>query len=135
MMSKKKTYGLSYVGKAQRFAKCVVVGDMIFLSGSSGRTMETGEVSSPDVKEQVKVALDKISAVLTDAGSHMDNIVKVQIFIKDMSQYEEIKQAEFDYYEEHAPGLFREPPASTVVQIDSLSKDNMLVECDVTATT
>ena len=38
----RKFYPLYYAGKKQRFARSVVVGDIVFLSGSSGRTMETG---------------------------------------------------------------------------------------------
>ncbi len=59
---KKKTYPLIYAGKKQQFARSVAVGDLVFLSGSSGRTMETGEVSSDNVADQMKVALDKIRA-------------------------------------------------------------------------
>jgi enamine deaminase RidA (YjgF/YER057c/UK114 family) len=83
---KKKTYPLFYAGKKQRFARSVVVGDLIFVSGSSGRTMETGEVSSDNVKDQVIVALDKIRGALEEAGSSMNNIVKTVIYLKDMNR-------------------------------------------------
>lgn len=130
---KKITYGLKYAGKKQRFARSVVVGDIVFLSGSSGRTIETGEVPSDDVKDQVRVALDKIRGSLEEAGSNMNNICKVTIFLKNMADYEVVKQAEWDYWSEHAQALTEDPPASTVVQISSLSKPNMLVEIDVIA--
>jgi len=70
----KKTYPLYYGGVKQRFARSVVVGHLIFLSGSSGRTLETGEVSSLDVREQTWVALEKIRLALEEAGSSMDYI-------------------------------------------------------------
>jgi len=44
-VKKRKVYPLYYAGKKQRFARSVVVGGFVFLSGSSGRTIETGEVS------------------------------------------------------------------------------------------
>ena len=133
MAIKKKTYMLSYAGQQQRFARSVVAGDFVFLSGSSGRTMETGEVSSDDVAEQTIVALDKVRAALEEAGTSMDNIVKVVIYFKDMKDYEKVKQTEFAYWEKHAPALAAEPPASTVCQVVSLSKPNMLVEFDIIA--
>ena len=77
MNSKKQTHILEYAGKKQRFAQSVVTGDLVFLSGSSGRTMETGEVSSDDPKEQTKVALDKVKSALETAGSSLENILKV----------------------------------------------------------
>ena len=133
MPTKKKTYLLNYAGQKQRFARSVIAGDFVFLSGSSGRTLETGEVSSDDVKVQAEVALDKIRLALEEAGTSMENIVKVVIYFKDMKDYETVKQTEYAYWKEHAPTLCEEPPASTVCQVVSLSKTNMLVEFDVVA--
>ena len=132
---KKKTYRLVYGGKKQRFARSVVVGDLVFLSGSSGRTMETGEVSSDNVKEQMIVALDKIKGALEEAGSSMDNIVKTVIYLKRLEDYQIMRDTEREYYEKHAPSLIEDPPASTFMQPASLSKPNMLIEIDVIATT
>ena len=130
---KKITHGPKDAGKKQRFARSVVLGDIVFLSGSSGRTIETGEVSSDDVREQVRVALDKARGALEEAGSSMGNICKVTIFLKNMSDYEAVKQAEWDYWTQYAPELTEDPPASTAVQVVSLSKPNMLVEFDIVA--
>lgn len=133
MPTKKKTYLLNYAGQKQRFARSVIAGDFVFLSGSSGRTLETGEVSSDDVKVQAEVALDKIRLALEEAGTSMENIVKVVIYFKDIKDYETVKQTEYTYWDKHAPTLCEEPPASTVCQVASLSKANMLVEFDVVA--
>ena len=133
MNQKKITHLLEYGGKKQRFARSVVVGDLVFLSGSSGRTMETGEVSSDDPGEQTRVALDKVKLALEEAGSSLENICKVVILFKNIDHYEAVKEAEFEYYQMHAPALVEEPPASTVYQVVSLSKANMLVEFDIIA--
>lgn len=130
---KKRTYSLSYAGKKQRFARSVVVGDLIFVSGSSGRTMETGEVSSDNVKDQMIVALDKIRGALEEAGSSVDNIVKTVIYLKNMENYQLMRDTELEYYKKYAPYLVDEPPASTVMQVVSLAKPNMLIEIDVIA--
>ena len=133
MPKKKKTYLLKYGKQKQRFARSVVAGDFVFLSGSSGRTLETGEVSSDDVREQTRVAMDKIRLALEETGTPMENIVKVVIYFKDMKDYEAVKQAEYDYWKVSAPALCEEPPASTVCQVAALSKPNMLIEFDITA--
>ena len=130
---KKKTYPLVYGGKNQRFARSVVVGDLVFVSGSSGRTMETGEVPSDDFKEQMIVALDKIRGALEEADSSMDNMVKNVIYLKNMENYQLMRDTELEYYKKYAPSLVDEPPASTVMQVVSLAKPSMLVEIDVTA--
>lgn len=129
----KKTYPLYYAGKKQAFARSVVVGDLVFLSGSSGRTIETGEVSSNNVKEQMIVALDKIKGALDEAGTSMGNIAKTVIYLKHMEDYQIMRQTEDEYYRKYAARLLDERPASTVMQIVSLAKPNMLVEIDVVA--
>ena len=130
---KKKTYPLVYAGKKQRFARSVVVGDLVFLSGFSGRTVETGEVSSANVREQMIIALDKIRGALEEVGSSMDNIVKTVIYLKHLEDYQLMRDTELEYYRKYAPSLVEEPPASTFMQPASLAKPNMLVEIDVIA--
>jgi 2-iminobutanoate/2-iminopropanoate deaminase len=130
---KKKTYPLYYAGQKQKFARSVVVGDLVFLSGSSGRTMETGDVSSDDVREQMIVALDKIRAALEECGSSMDHIVKTVMYLKNREDYDLMRSTEHEYYQKYAPGLIEEPPASTFMQPMSLARPSMLVEIDVVA--
>jgi 2-iminobutanoate/2-iminopropanoate deaminase len=130
---KKKVYPLNYAGKKQRFARSVVAGDLVFLSGSSGRTIQTGEVSSDDFKEQMIVALDKIRGALEEAGSSMNNIIKTVIYIKRLENYQLMRDTELEYYTKYAPRLVDEPPASTCMQPVSLAKPNMLVEIDAIA--
>jgi 2-iminobutanoate/2-iminopropanoate deaminase len=130
---KKKTYPLIYAGKKQQFSRSVVVGDLVFLSGAGGRTMETGEVNSADLVDQMKVALDKIRASLTEAGTSMDHIVKTTILLKRIEDYDLMRKTEREYWQKYAPRLIEEPPASTFFQPISLSKPNMLVEIEVIA--
>ncbi len=130
---KKKVYPLFYAGKKQTFARSVASGGFVFLSGSSGRTIETGEVSSNNVAKQTRVALEKIRLALEEAGSSLEHIVKMTIYLREMSDYQAMRDAEFAYYQEYCPSLVEDPPASTVVQVISLSKPNMLVEFDAIA--
>jgi 2-iminobutanoate/2-iminopropanoate deaminase len=130
---KKKTYPLIYAGEKQQFARSVVVGTLVFCSGMSGRTMETGDVGSDDVVEQMKVALDKVRAALTEAGTSMDNIVKTVIYLKHVEDYSTMRKTEREYWQKHAPHLLEEPPASTFMQPASLARPNMLIEIEVIA--
>ena len=132
-MAEKKTYPQIYAGKKMHFARSVVVSDLVFLFGSSGRTLETGEVSSDNVKEQMIVALDKVRGALEEVGSSMENIVKTVIYLKHVDDYQIMRQTEREYWQRHAPRLLEEPPASTFMQPASLAKPDMLVEIDVVA--
>jgi 2-iminobutanoate/2-iminopropanoate deaminase len=130
---KKKTYPLEYAGVRQRYATCVVVGDLVFCSGMTGRTPETGDVSSDNVADQMVVALDRIKKALEQTGSSMENIVKTVIYLKEIKDYQFMRDAEFEYYRNHCPLLVEEPPASTVVQVVSLARPRVRVEVDVVA--
>ena len=59
--------------------------------------------------------------------------MKTVIYLKRMEDYQVMRDTELEYYRQYAPSLVDEPPASTVLQVVSLSKPNMLVEIDVTA--
>ena len=83
--------------------------------------------------EQTRVALDKIWIGLEEAGSGLEHIVKMTIYLRDMGDYQTVRDAEHNYYEKYCPSLTEDPPASTVVQVVSLSKPNMLVEFDAIA--
>jgi 2-iminobutanoate/2-iminopropanoate deaminase len=130
---KRKVYPLVYGGKKQQFARSVVVGDIVFLSGSSGRTMETGDVSSDNLKEQMLVAWNKIKGALEEAGSSLENVVKTNIYLKNRGDYDLMRQTEREYWAKNAPALLEDPPASTFMQPVSLSRPNMLVEIEVIA--
>ena len=132
---KKKTYPLSYAGQKQTFAKCVVVGDLVFCSGMSGRLVETGEVRNDDPYAQTVDALDKIKNVLEEAGSSLENIVKMTVYFKDIIRDGEKIWfgAMMDYFRKHAPSLAEDMPAATAVGVNSLYFPRMLVEIDVIA--
>ena len=63
----------------------------------------------------------------------MENIVKTVILLKDLEYYQQMRAAELKYYQEHAPRLVSQPPASTYVQPAILARPEFLVEFDVTA--
>ena len=130
---KKKTFPLRYAGVKQRYASCVVAGDLVFCSGMTGRSLEAGEISSDDIAGQMVTALDNVKAALEEAGSSMEDIVKVVIYLKDMKDYQAMRNTEYEYYQKHCPSLLDEPPASTVLQVVSLARPRVLVEVDVVA--
>lgn len=76
-----KKYPSRYPMKVQ-FSRSVVVGDIVFVSGCSGQTLDTFHVASNDVVQQTQVALDKVRGALEEAGTSMDNIAKTVLYLK-----------------------------------------------------
>ena len=128
-----KKYPMYYAGMKQPYSKSAVVGNLLFCSGMDGATLETGKVSSNDVAEQTVIALDKVKDALREAGGTMDNIVRTVIFLRDRQDYERVRETELKYYQQHAPLLVDEPPASKVIQYHSHVRPESLVEIEVTS--
>ena len=111
--------------------KSVVVGNLLIGSGAVARRLETAEVHTQDLREQMWVILDNIRYMVEEAGSSMDDLVKTYILIKDMKDYPRMREAELDYYQKHAPRLVEEPPVSTVIQPRGLASPDYLMEIAV----
>jgi enamine deaminase RidA (YjgF/YER057c/UK114 family) len=130
---KKKTYSFMYAGRKQPYARSVVAGDLVFLSGTTGRILDTGELPDNTISGQMWVAMDKIRAALTEAGTSLENIVKMTFYIKNTEDAVMIQQIEKEYWHKHAPRLLEEPPASTWIQPLSMVLPGVLIEIDVIA--
>ena len=128
-----KKYPMYYGGVKQRYSRSAVVGNLIFCSSVDGAASDTGKVPSDDVTEQMVVALDKVKGSLREAGATMDNIIDTVMSLKDLKDYQRMRQAELNYYFKHATLLVDEPPTSTFIQQASLAKPDCLVGVDVTA--
>jgi enamine deaminase RidA (YjgF/YER057c/UK114 family) len=116
-----------------KFSESVVVGNLVFVSGCTGKKI-TGEEPTPySVSEQVFIALDNARVALENAGSSMENIVKTFSLIRDLSTYGEYRKAETDYYELYAPALIRKPPAATLMVYPGLALPEFKLEYEIIA--
>ena len=64
------------------YARAVVVGDRIFVSGTVGIDFATGAIPE-GVEEQASQALDTIERALAEAGSDLDDVVRVRVYVPD----------------------------------------------------
>ena len=67
---------------------------------------------------------------MEEAGSSMNNLVKVTTLLKNREDYPKMRRTEYEYYRKHAPMLVENPPASTVMLVE-LGKPEYLLEVDV----
>jgi len=129
---KKKSYPFLYGGVKQDWAKAVVAGDFVFLSGVSGREFQTGKVKALDVKVQTEVAWAKIRSVLKEVGTSLNGIVKIIIYLRNAKDYDAYYSTTCKFLEKECPDLLENPPTMTLVEA-GLYLEEMLVEIDVTA--
>ena len=74
------------------FSDAILVGDTLYLSGQIGIDPVTGQAPA-DVDAEIKLLLDGVEAILSEAGMHMDDFVSVQIFSPDVSLWEHFNTA------------------------------------------
>ena len=103
-------------------ARCVVVGNAVFLSGY------TGNPDSARLEDQVVAALDKARFAMQAAGGSMANIVKTFFLITNLDDYARVRKTETEYYEQHAPQLVTTPPAATLMVVPSLASPQLKVQ-------
>ena len=106
------------------FCHVVRSGDLIWLSGMVGIAAD-GSIP-PDTNDQFRVAIKSIDTCLRHAGGRPDQIVKVQVFMTDISERPQINPIRIEYFGEHKP-------ASTLVQVSSLVDPRMKVEIEAVA--
>jgi 2-iminobutanoate/2-iminopropanoate deaminase len=117
--------------ESPKFARSIVVGNLIFVSGCTGQDTITGKPTARTFEGQMEMALRKVRMAMEEAGSSLENVVKTVMLLKNREDYPRMRRSEVEYYLKHAPYLVENPPASTFIVPASLAKPEFLIEMDV----
>ena len=117
--------------ESPKFARSIVAGNLIFVSGCTGQDTVTGKPSADTFEDQMVMVMDKVKTAMEEAGSSLENVVKTVMLIKHRDDYPRMRRTEVEYYMKHAPYLVENPPASTFFVPASLAKPEFLIEMDV----
>jgi 2-iminobutanoate/2-iminopropanoate deaminase len=109
----KEAVGTSLVAPGTPFSPGVLVGNTLYISGLQGTDPRTHQLPT-EFGQELKNCLDNVGAVLKDAGMDYSNVVSVQIFLQDISDFKEVNSA---YTKSFKPPF----PARTTVQVAKLS--------------
>ncbi len=108
------------------YSQAVRAGGFLFCSGQIALDPATGELVPGDVRVQTERVMQNLGAVLAAGGSGWDRVVKVTIFLTDMSDFAAVNEIYGRYFE----GLT--PPARATVAVRTLPR-NVDVEIDCVA--
>ena len=112
-----------------------VVGDFIFVSGTSSRREDNTHEGAftdlegnlhLDIKKQTKAVIQNIEAILKEAGCTLEDIVDVTTFLVDMKDFK-------GYNEVYGSFFNHQGPTRTTVAVHQLPHPNLLIEMKVTA--
>ncbi len=105
----------------------VASGKLLFASGQIALDPQTGEiVGEGDVVKQTEQVMANLQAVLKAGGSDFSQVVKTQVFLKDMNDFAIVNGIYAKYFDEASA------PARACVEVARLPKD-VLVEIDCIA--
>ncbi len=105
----------------------VPTGQMVFVSGQVARGVDGQLVGRGDIRAQTRKTLENLQAVLTEAGATMDDVVKVTVFVTNLSEhFSDIHQVRSEFFKS-------DYPASTLVEISRLVDPDMLIEIEAIA--
>lgn len=108
-----------------RYSPAIIFDDLVFVSGQVG-VNDAGEVVSDDFLTQAQQAFANLEAVLGRAGSGLDRILRVGLFLVD--------QRDFIHVPDLRARYLTEPyPADTTVIVESLARPGLLFEIDAIA--
>ncbi len=107
------------------YAKAVISNGFVFVSGRVAVDSKTNQPLEGGAGVQTRQILEDLKEIAEEAGTSFDKIVKVSVFLKEISDFAEMNAVYKEYFPET-------PPARTTVQAE-LSKPGFLVEIDFIA--
>ena len=107
------------------YVQAQIIGDLVFTSGQIPLVPATGELIT-EIKAATKQSLENVKAILEEAGSSLDQVVKTVVFIKNMDDFALVNEVYGEYF-------VNNKPARSCVEVARLPKD-ALIEIEAIAT-
>lgn len=98
------------------YNQAVMVGNMLYTSGQIAINPATGELETGDIKEETRLVMENLKAILEEAGMTFENVFKTTIFISDMHNFSKINEVYSNYFDEATA------PARETVEVANLPK-------------
>jgi 2-iminobutanoate/2-iminopropanoate deaminase len=108
------------------FTHVVRAGRFVFVSGCVASDGEGRTVGGSDVIAQARQVHENIKRCLAAAGATFADVCKVTVFLKNVADREKVNTVRKEYFGAHRP-------ASTLIEISRLVRDDLLLEIECTA--
>ena len=120
----KKVYTSNAPEAIGPYSQAIICGNMLFTSGQVPINPATGNVETEGITDQATQVMKNLAAVLEEAGTTFDKVVKTTCFLADMNDFAAFNAVYAEY--------FTSKPARSCVAVKTLPK-NVLVEVEVIA--
>jgi 2-iminobutanoate/2-iminopropanoate deaminase len=95
------------------YSQAVRQGNLVFTAGQVALNPATGKIEADTIEDQTDRTLRNVAAVLAAAGSGLDKVIKVTVFMTDLGKFAAMNEV----YARHFPS---DPPARSAVQVAAL---------------
>ena len=107
------------------YNQAIRIGDLVFVAGQLGISLETSQLAGPAVAEQTEQIMKNLSAILEAAGSGLDKLVKTTVFLMDLGDFGGMNEV-------YAKHVGDRPPARSTFEVAKLPA-GALVEIEAIA--
>ena len=98
------------------YSQAIQWGDVVFVSGQVAFIPGSGELNNNTFEDEVNQVIDNLDAICKEAGGGLDNILKLSIFLTDLSNFDAVNSLMKE--------RFSEPfPARSTIEVSRLPKD------------
>jgi reactive intermediate/imine deaminase len=101
-------------------------GRLVFISGMTARRPDGSIAGIGDISEQTRQVCENIKAAVEAAGGSMDDICRVDVYVRNMEHFDAIHKVRGQYFK---PPL----PASTMVEVTKMTSPDYLIEINAIA--
>jgi 2-iminobutanoate/2-iminopropanoate deaminase len=105
------------------YSQAVATDQLLFVSGQLGLIPESGQLAGSDLASQTRQALKNMSQIIHSGGSHIDNVLSVDVFLTDIDDFTEFNDIYQDFFTIHKP-------SRAVVGVNGLPKGALVeIKC------
>lgn len=126
MTTYKKVTANAEMAEVFPYSRAIRIGNIIEVSGTGSYDEDGNHVYAGDLYQQTKQIYSIIKKALAEAGAMFQDVVKITVFMTDISRWEEVAKAHKEYFEDIQPAV-------TAVQVGALIVPEMELEIEATA--
>jgi 2-iminobutanoate/2-iminopropanoate deaminase len=101
-------------------------GRLVFISGMTARRADGSIAGIGDIDAQTRQVCENIKSAVEQAGGTMDDICRVDVYVRNMEHFEQIHKVRREYFKPPAP-------ASTMVEVCKMTSPEYLIEINAIA--
>ncbi len=98
------------------YSQAILAGETLYVSGQIALDLSTKNLIKDSIKNETKLVMEHLGAILKAAGMSFDNVVKTNIFLSDMNNFVQVNEVYSSYFT-------KDFPARATIEARRLPKD------------